>query len=171
MKILLAFILSQGINGDSLKWSTKTEETKLLSLINNYRITECKIPATTYSDSLSFVAGAHCNDLYVYYNDTSCSILSWSVHGNWSSKCINRNTTDYYVMLNKPYEVVKMMKRGLEIAHLHKDKDSPCDAECAFKSFLRTPMFRDAIREIQLPRWKRAGVCIYKGAASVWFTE
>jgi hypothetical protein len=169
MKLLLAFVLSQGINGDSLHWPFKPEEKKLYSLINDYR-SRYKLPSLQYSDSLSFVASTHSVDLIVAYENNGCNLHSWSKYGDWTPGCLSPTQGDISIMTHKPKEIIGMDELGFEMVHLHQNKEEPCNAACAFSYFYQMNMFRHMMREEGYPKWKKMGLNIFQGAASVWFT-
>ena len=164
---LLLFIMPFTQAKDTIDWPFKPEDQKLFAKINEIRADK-NLPAIAYSDSLSYVASSHNVDLIVAYKDTTCNLHSWSKYGDWTPGCLNPTTGDISVMTHKPWELIRMPVLGFEMVHLHADKESPCDASSALSSFLSKKMFRDMILERGYPRWKRMGVSIFKGAASVW---
>jgi hypothetical protein len=119
------------------------------------------------SDSLSYIGKLHCLNLYQFYdfNENDCSMHSWYYEKgkSWSAGCYLKNEE---VMYSKPKEILGINKDGFEIAHTHGHKNSPCNSECCFQSWLNSPGHKE---QLLLP-YKKMGVSIYNNYATIWFT-
>jgi hypothetical protein len=147
------------------------EEKKLFNEINTYRAKH-GLPAIELCDSLSYVASMHSRDIYFHFNfyDKTCSMHSWSMSKFWTGGCIN-SRDNASIMWNKPREIAGMDVDGFEIAHMHDPKDDQCSADCALDNWQASPSHDNIILERGWRRWKRMGVSIYKGVATVWFAD
>lgn len=147
------------------------EETILFNEINKYRATK-SLPPVAYCDSLSYVAHIHSMDIYFHmkFRDVNCSMHSWSESKFWTGGCVN-SRDNAYIMWDKPKELLGMKADGFEIAHMHDPKDDPCNANCALNGWKSSSAHDNLIVERGWTRWKRIGVSIYKGVATVWFAR
>jgi hypothetical protein len=134
--------------------------------VNDYR-QQSGLPALQYSDSLSKVALAHCKDLYDNYRD--CNLHSWSKSPIWKGGCVEKEGWD--IMWDKPREIAGMDADGFEIAHMHFPKDDPCSPECALSNWKKSPPHNNILLEKGWRPFKKMGVAIYRGVATVWFTR
>jgi hypothetical protein len=155
---------------DTLHERSKEERT-LFESINKYRA-EYSLPPLQYCDSLSYIAHLHSMDIYFHqkFDDKTCSMHSWSPSRFWKGGCVNgQENAD--IMWDKPKELLGMQVDGFEIAHMHDPRDIPCDAKCSLDNWKSSAPHNHLIIERGWRRWKRMGVSIYKGVATVWFAR
>jgi hypothetical protein len=74
-------------------------------------------------------------------------------------------------MWDKPKEILGMQVDGFEIVHMHDPKDDPCDAKCSLAGWKSSAPHDNIIMERGWARWKRIGISIYRGVATVWFAR
>ena len=159
-----------------LDWVSPTaSERQIFTLINDYRVKNGK-SALVYSDSLSLVAKTHAADLYEHfdYNDKSCNLHSWSKNPKWTGGCIQDSSPKdtWEIMWSKPLEVAGIKKPGFEISSMYEPKDTESDPEEVVNGWIQSKGHRNCMLEIGWNRkFKQMGVGVYKGVATVWFTE
>lgn len=152
------------------------EEMTLYKNINSYRA-EKGLPALELSDSLSFVAKLHCINLYEnhdYFN-RSCSLHTWYPSSDssykWNVGCYGWGTPNPPIMWFKPKEILGMNCIGYEIAHIHYPKDQQCNARCCLQNWKQSTGHNNVIIENGWRPFKKIGISIYKGIATVWFSQ
>ena len=152
----------------------ETEEAKIFKLINEYRIKNGK-KSLAYCDSLTYVAKVHAEDLFLNFSieNKDCYLHSWSNNTKWTGGCIPQaGTQDWRIMWNKPKELTGMGAKGYEISLMYTPKETPCDATVVVKQWINSTGHRNCILEKGWPRpFKRMGVGIFRGVATVWFAE
>jgi hypothetical protein len=147
------------------------EEKMLYSKIMSYRKQKglSKIPL---SKSLSFVARAHCLDLFNnFVMGTECNLHSWSDKGIWKPVCYTPDQKNASLMWSKPSELTDYTGNGYEIAFWKSDS---VDARTALDSWINSPAHNIVILNKEIfgkLKWKALGIAIYSQYSCVWFGE
>lgn len=149
-----------------------SQEMLLYKKINDYRA-QNGLPRVALCDSLSYVAKVHSEDLYKNFSidDYYCSLHSWSNGGKWKGGCITEGgNPDWSIMLSKPKEIVGLNIEAYEISFMQDPKDWPCNPSIVLKDWINSPAHNRCILQKGWPKnFKRMGVGIHKGVATVWF--
>ena len=147
------------------------EETALLEIINEYRITKNLAPVA-HSPKLTKVAKAHAKDLQENFTrGKRCNMHSWSKKGPWSDCCYTDDHKRANCMWDKPKEIAGYDSPGYEIAYWHSAKATP---EHALEVWIKSPGHHSVLANLgpfKDADWKAIGVGIYKEYAIVWFGE
>lgn len=110
---------SEGANAtpwyDQKEVTLKPEESKLVSLINDYRQSK-GLPAIPLSPRLTYVAQSHAWDVAANNPDQgSCNIHSWSGSPRWTPCCYTPDHKQIGCTTAKPEELTGYMGNGYEI--------------------------------------------------------
>lgn len=153
------------------------EEILLYNKINQYRKAN-GLSELALCDSLSYIAELHAENIYQnhdYYNQ-QCGLHTWypSSKYQWISGCYERYGTpsNPRIMWFKPKEILGMKAIGYEIAHIHEFKNEQCNSSCCLKNWEESDGHNKVLLQVGWKHsFKRMGVAIYKGIATVWFAS
>ncbi|CAF1234356.1 unnamed protein product [Rotaria sordida] len=166
---------SEGQN--SLFYGMNAKETKIFTLINNYR-RQLGLPSLQASANLAYVAHTHAVD--VVENNPAVyggNAHSWSNKGNWRPVIYTPDHRQAQLMWSKPSEISNYKYYGFEIAYGFSDyrnREMTVDPIEAVNSWIRSPAHKDVIIQrgaFQNTPMKAMGAGIYKGFACVWFGQ
>lgn len=172
--LLLGFSFSGSIiaqNGVPKDFCITKKEKQLFDLINLIRSDYDK-PELQLSNSLSYVAKLHVEDLQQNNPDTSiCTLSSWSDKGEWNSCCYNKYVFDPNCMWDKPKELTNFKYRGYELASYFEEGLNPdsvynlwCDSKEALNMILTNGTYKKK-------KWLCAGVGISDNYVCLWFAQ
>jgi hypothetical protein len=166
--ILFSILILNNFNSYSQKLST--EETKLFSLINQYRKGK-SLPPIPLSPSLTLVAQTHAKDLEQNYIwGTACNLHSWSDKGKWNPVCYTPDHAQAALMWKKPRELTNYQGNGYEIAFGGED-NYVANANEALEWWKKSKGHNALLinGDIWNKKWNAIGIGIYGSYAVVWF--
>lgn len=143
--------------------TAQPQAVSLLGVINAKRRIE-DVQELKMDKGLNRLAYLHCMDLEKY-NDTSCSLISWSKNSGYSYGCVNKDNPGLEVMLNKPKEVLGYDGVGHELVIL---TDIQLDYEKAY-TLLRRSLFYSKLLVGQ--DYTKVGLYMHKNILSVWLMK
>ena len=152
-------------------FSVEKEAAKLAELINHYRLNK-KLGELQVSPSLSYVAYTHLQDVYKSNPaKTGCLLTSWSNKGKWKPCCFKNIVDNTDLMTSKPSELTGFKGKGYEIIISGIENKSMVDLLDFWIRKKATTDFLLSSGKWESKSWQSMGVSIYKGYASVWFSE
>jgi len=164
--LLLAFTsFKPGVDDGCLT----SEERQLFNQINEYRQSK-GLKAIPLSPSLTFVAKAHANDLFINEpTNARCNMHSWSSKGKWKSCCYTSDHKQAACMWDKPRELTKYTGDGFEIAAMLGETATAKAALDGWKSSQGHNMVIVNKGVWAKMDWQAMGIGMAGGYAVVWF--
>jgi len=146
------------------------EETKLLKIITQYRLSQNLHPISL-SSSLTTLAKIHLKDLEENPPAIGCSYHSWSKNGPWKPCCHTNNLISMECSFYKAKELTDYKENSFELLYFeHEDKVSIPDR--AIKNWKSNPDFNDFLsnnNDWKNLHWRAMGIAVSKRYAIIWF--